>query len=192
MTRLSVVIPSGDTSRGSNLERLLEDLQSQSRPPDEVEVVRGERPNGHARNVGVSRTTGDVLVFLDDDVRLGTPDILKNLEQTVLPPLHAGWTVRRKSNHFAAYRQVAEELDGAVEVSDRFGNPAADDQYLIQRSFRLQPLEIGFERRGVGDAARGNMRDGYHAFVPQARGSRHRVEVIGSGKERHVDLRSGG
>jgi glycosyltransferase involved in cell wall biosynthesis len=78
MTRIiSVVIPSGDTSRGSNLERLLQDLKDQSFPPDEVEVVRGERPNGHARNVGVSRVSGDVLVFLDDDVRLGTPEILR-------------------------------------------------------------------------------------------------------------------
>jgi GT2 family glycosyltransferase len=84
MSRLSVVIPSGDSSRGTNLERLLEELQSQSRPPDEVEVVRGERPNGHARNVGVSRTTGEVLVFLDDDIRLGAPDILKAYEDLLL------------------------------------------------------------------------------------------------------------
>ena len=37
--------------------------------------------------------------------------ILQNLqEQVVLPPLHAGWAVRRKSNHFAAYDQVANDF----------------------------------------------------------------------------------
>ena len=39
-----------------------------------------------------------------------SPRSCMNLEQAVLPPLHAGWTVRRKSNHFAAYREVAEEF----------------------------------------------------------------------------------
>ncbi len=76
---VSVVIPSGDSSRTRNLELLLDDLRCQTRPPDEVEVVRGVAPSGRARNVGVSRTTGEVLVFLDDDVRLGTPDILRTL-----------------------------------------------------------------------------------------------------------------
>lgn len=78
MSRVSVVIPSGDSSRGSNLERLLQDLREQSLPPDEVEVVRGVSPNGHARNTGVAKVTGDILVFLDDDVRLGTPDVLRD------------------------------------------------------------------------------------------------------------------
>jgi len=40
--------------------------------------VRGISPNGRARNAGVAKTTGNILVFLDDDVRLGTPDILRS------------------------------------------------------------------------------------------------------------------
>jgi len=74
---VSVVIPSGDGSRGGNVDRLLEDLRGQTLQPDQVEVVRGVSPNGHARNVGVERTTGGILVFLDDDVRLGAPDVLR-------------------------------------------------------------------------------------------------------------------
>ncbi|NLC56809.1 MAG: glycosyltransferase [Armatimonadetes bacterium] len=76
---VSVVIPSGDASRDANLERLQEDLRTQTLPPTEVEIVRGVAPNGRARNVGVSRTVGDILVFLDDDVRLGSPDVLERL-----------------------------------------------------------------------------------------------------------------
>jgi len=74
---VSVVIPSGDRTRDSNLDRLIEDAKTQSRPPVEIEVVRGVAPNGRARNTGVARTSGEILVFLDDDVRLGSPEILR-------------------------------------------------------------------------------------------------------------------
>ena len=63
------------------------------------------------------------VVLLNNDLSAGTPAILKNLEQAVLPPLHAGWTVRRKSNHFAAYRQVAEEFAGLLGIDPWFINP---------------------------------------------------------------------
>lgn len=75
---ISVIIPSGDASRDRNLELLRQDLQSQSLQPNEIEIVRGVSPNGRARNMGVERTTGEILVFLDDDVRLGTPHILRD------------------------------------------------------------------------------------------------------------------
>lgn len=50
-------------------------------------------------------------ILLNNDLSAGVPAILENLhEQFVLPPLHAGWHARRKSRHFAAYRQVAREF----------------------------------------------------------------------------------
>jgi len=62
-------------------------------------------------------------VLLNNDLSAGTPKILMNLEQTVLPPLHAGWTVRRKSHHFAAYRQVADEFAQLIGIDPWFINP---------------------------------------------------------------------
>ena len=50
------------------------------------------------------------VVLLNNDLSAGVPAILRDLEQTVLPPLYAGWTTRRKSQHFAAYHQVAVEF----------------------------------------------------------------------------------
>jgi len=48
-------------------------------------------------------------ILLNNDLSAGIPNILKGLDdQFVLPPLHAGWAVRRKSNHFAAYDEVAD------------------------------------------------------------------------------------
>ena len=63
------------------------------------------------------------VVLLNNDLSAGTPEILTNLEQAVLPPLHAGWTVRRKSNHFKAYREVAEEFAQLLKIDPWFINP---------------------------------------------------------------------
>ena len=50
-------------------------------------------------------------ILLNNDLSAGIPALLQNLhEQVLLPPLHAGWSTRRKSQHFAAYDQVAEEF----------------------------------------------------------------------------------
>ena len=63
-------------------------------------------------------------VLLNNDLSAGVPDILQNLnEQFVLPPLHAGWAVRRKSNHFAAYDEVAEEFAQLVGIDPWQINP---------------------------------------------------------------------
>ena len=64
-------------------------------------------------------------VLLNNDLSAGIPDILKNLhDQVVLPPLHAGWAVRRKSNHFAAYDQVANDFAKEIGIDPWRINPA--------------------------------------------------------------------
>ena len=50
------------------------------------------------------------VVLLNNDLSAGIPAILRGLEQPVLPPLHAGWAIRRKSRHFAAYGEIATEF----------------------------------------------------------------------------------
>ena len=63
-------------------------------------------------------------ILLNNDLTAGIPDVLQNLEeQYVLPPLHAGWAVRRKSNHFAAYDEVADEFAKLVGIDPWRINP---------------------------------------------------------------------
>ena len=63
-------------------------------------------------------------ILLNNDLSAGIPAILQNLhEQFVLPPLHAGWAVRRKSNHFAAYDQVANDFAKAIGIDPWRINP---------------------------------------------------------------------
>jgi glutamate--cysteine ligase len=63
------------------------------------------------------------VVLLNNDLSAGVPDILKNLEQNVLPPLEAGWTTRRKSRHFGAYDQVADEFAKLLNIDPWLINP---------------------------------------------------------------------
>jgi len=56
-------------------------------------------------------------ILLNNDLSAGVPPMLANLhEQFVLPPLHAGWHARRKSRHFAAYREVAREFAALLDL----------------------------------------------------------------------------
>jgi len=76
-------------------------------------------------------------VLLNNDLSAGVPDILKDLhEQFVIPPLHAGWHVRRKSRHFAAYHGVA--LAFAKEIGI--------DPWLIDPEFEVCG-QINFQER---------------------------------------------
>ena len=56
------------------------------------------------------------VILLNNDLSAGVPDILKNLEQAVFPPLSAGWHVRRKSQHFAAYHQVSQQFAELIGI----------------------------------------------------------------------------
>jgi glutamate--cysteine ligase len=65
-------------------------------------------------------------ILLNNDLTAGAPGILEDLhEQYLLPPLHAGWSVRRKSRHFQSYE----------EVSKRFGKLLGIDPWLINPMF---------------------------------------------------------
>ena len=62
-------------------------------------------------------------VLLNNDLSTGVPEILQNLNQAVIPPLHAGWATRRKSNHFAAYDRVAQEFADLIGIDPWLINP---------------------------------------------------------------------
>lgn len=63
-------------------------------------------------------------ILLNNDLSAGIPDILGGLrDQVLVPPLHAGWAVRRKSNHFAAYDDVAAEFARLLGIDPWTINP---------------------------------------------------------------------
>ncbi|MEO8332607.1 MAG: glutamate--cysteine ligase [Gallionella sp.] len=63
------------------------------------------------------------VIVLNNDLSAGAPDILKNLEQSVFPPLSAGWYTRRKSKHFTAYDRVAGDFAKLLDIDPWLINP---------------------------------------------------------------------
>jgi glutamate--cysteine ligase len=63
-------------------------------------------------------------ILLNNDLSAGIPEILKDLQgQIRLPPLPAGWAVRRKSNHFDAFNDVAKRFAKLIDVDPWLLNP---------------------------------------------------------------------
>lgn len=103
--------------------------------PDVKKSTTIELPNGESITLEpVVRNRGRLgvkefdpcTILLNNDLAAGVPGILEDLhEQYLLPPLHAGWATRRKSQHFKSYE----------EVSKRFGKLIGVDPWLINPLF---------------------------------------------------------
>ena len=76
------------------------------------------------------------FVLLNNDLSGGAAEILRDLEQPVVPPLAMGWATRRKSVHFGHYRNVANEVATRVGL----------DPWLIDPVFR-KCGKIDFQKR---------------------------------------------
>jgi glutamate--cysteine ligase len=86
-------------------------------------------------------------ILLNNDLTAGPPGILEDLhEQYLLPPLHAGWSVRRKSRHFQSYEEVAK----------RFGKMLGIDPWLVNPLFN-KCGEVDFAREEGMDCLRTNV-----------------------------------
>jgi glutamate--cysteine ligase len=86
-------------------------------------------------------------ILLNNDLMAGAPGILEDLhEQYLLPPLHAGWSVRRKSRHFQSYEEVAK----------RFGKMLGIDPWLVNPLFN-RCGEVDFAREEGMDCLRTNV-----------------------------------
>ena len=63
-------------------------------------------------------------ILLNNDLSAGIPEVLQGLhEQYLLPPLHAGWAVRRKTRHFEAYEEVAKKFAKLLGMDPWLINP---------------------------------------------------------------------
>ncbi len=63
-------------------------------------------------------------ILLNNDLAVGVPRVLQGLyEQYLLPPLHAGWHARRKTNHFHAYEEVAKKFAKLLGMDPWLINP---------------------------------------------------------------------
>ena len=105
-------------------------LSDEITEPTTLELPNGEQltlepleRNGRRITLG-NGTFDPCTILLNNDLSGGQPTILENIkEQVLLPQLHAGWTVRRKSTHFSAYDDVAKKFAKALDIDPWLINP---------------------------------------------------------------------
>ncbi len=85
-------------------------------------------------------------VLLNNDLSGGVPEILKGLEQDVLPPLALGWHSRLKTQHFALYHDVTTEFGEMLDI----------DPWLVDPLFR-NCGQINFLKREGEECLAGNV-----------------------------------
>jgi len=104
-------------------------------------------------------------ILLNNDLSAGIPASLQGIKgQHMIPPLHAGWSVRRKSQHFSAYstvvKQFAERLQidpwvldpfyatcSEVDFHAREGESClADNISMVLEKIRIKYRELGVQQ----------------------------------------------
>ncbi len=164
---ISVVIPSLDEFAA--LPRLLKDIETQTLRPDEVIVaeggdvkrmrrlldeslgeshrvcvVRGGSP-AKARNIGAARARGDLLVFLDADVRLPPRFFEDAVAEMRRRRLHLTSPIQSPSRPLLSYRLIYAVLNGFTRVGPFFFPVATGTCILCERhAFRAVQ---GFDER---------------------------------------------
>ena len=114
--------------RSAGYEVRLGSLNPEVTEPTEFETALGDKillePLLRTRErVHLADGFSPCVVLLNNDLSAGVPYILKDISQTVLPPLHGGWTTRRKTEHFSAYNQVAAEFAKLIDIDEWRINP---------------------------------------------------------------------
>jgi len=77
--RLSLIVPTADADRGGYFRKLLRQLGNQSVQDFELLVIKGDRRQGRAINIGAALAKGEYLLTLDDDSSLPEADTLQRL-----------------------------------------------------------------------------------------------------------------
>ena len=119
--------------------------------PDVKHNASIELPDGRTVTIEpVLRTNGRIgvehfdpcTILLNNDLHTGVPGILEDLyQQHLLPPLHAGWTTRRKSNHYKSYEEVAKRFGKLIGIDPWLVNPLLDKAMAVPL-FAEQGIEV--------------------------------------------------
>jgi glutamate--cysteine ligase len=116
--------------RQTGLHVRLGSLSNDIKEPTNIELPDGSHltlepleRSANGRRLGL-KNFDPCTILLNNDLSAGIPAILEDInDQTLLPPLHAGWALRRKSNHFAAYDEVVKKFAKMVDVDPWMLNP---------------------------------------------------------------------
>lgn len=107
------------------LENAGYEVQIGSLLPDLTEPMDIELPSGNTLTLKpIKREENKVgvddffpcAVLLNNDLSGGRPQILENIDQTLLPPLDLGWANRYKTQHFKHYAEVTTTFAELINI----------------------------------------------------------------------------
>lgn len=114
--RVSVIIPSLDGWRGGNVAKLIEDFSRQTYKDFEINIIKNTSPQGKAINLGAKKARGEILLIVDDDSRMGNPNVIENLVKvldkhghigmvgaSIQVPPDANWLQKRAGKEFPRF-----------------------------------------------------------------------------------------
>ncbi len=115
-----ILTKAGYLTKIGSLNPEIESVQTQQLPSGQQLTLYPLIRNGN--RIGVSGFD-PCVVLLNNDLSNGTPEILDNIEQTIIPPMRSGWAHRLKSGHFGHYQQVAEQFAEQIDIDPWLINP---------------------------------------------------------------------
>ncbi len=107
------------------LENAGYEVQVGSLNPEITEATDIELPSGNTLTLKPLQRQGDRVgvddffpcaVLLNNDLSGGRPEILENINQTLLPPLDLGWASRYKTDHFHHYEAVTADFAQLIDI----------------------------------------------------------------------------
>lgn len=84
-----------------------------------LETKPAKKSETNHQRLYIKTNTGDFdpcIIWLNNDLSAGIPDVLQNIEQPICPSSELGWHQRLKSVHFNHYQQVAQEFASLIEI----------------------------------------------------------------------------
>ena len=110
--KISVIIPC--VNEKVDITGLLDDIRGQKVSFDVEEIRIDNKPSpSKARNKGCKKASGEVLVFIDSDIRLGSNKFLQNLVSTLIDYKDVGMacaSIRIPEDSNSFQRRYSEEL----------------------------------------------------------------------------------
>ena len=132
--------------RQAGLDVRIGSINPEITEPTHIEIEPGQtillEPVKRVKNRLILEGFDSCAVLLNNDLSGGIPDILKGVEQNLIPPLHAGWASRRKSEHFSAYNQVAKEFSEFLGIDEWLINPYFDTASGVDFQVRVGEDEM--------------------------------------------------
>ncbi len=144
---VSIIIPCKD--KDASISGLEKDISIQE-IGFSAEIIRidGVKPSGKARNSGAKRAKGEILVFMDCDIRLGNEFVLRNLLRPLLEDENIGVacsSVRVPPNASSFQIRYAKEIphcetlvvDSTIDVSVATTQCLAVSKEIFHKSGRF-------------------------------------------------------